>query len=97
MQEAVALDNQEKFEEALDRYKRALDQFELHCKYDKNPSSREMIQHKMREYIERAEYLKSVVNHNTKTDDSGDGASAVGQKKKPQVRCPPNLPSGPRG
>lgn len=91
MQEAVALDNQEKFEEALDRYKRALDQFELHCKYDKNPSSREMIQHKMREYIERAEYLKSVVNHNTKTDDSGDGASAVGQKKKPQVRCPPNL------
>lgn len=64
---------------------RALDQFALHCKYDKNPSSKEMIQKRMREYMDRAEYLKSVINNNTRTDDAGDGSSAVGQKKKPQV------------
>jgi vacuolar protein-sorting-associated protein 4 len=84
-QEAVAMDNQGKYEQAFAAYMRALDQFALHCKYDKNPSSKEMIQKKMREYMDRAEYLKSVINNNTRTDDAGDGASAVGQKKKPQV------------
>jgi hypothetical protein len=89
VQEAVALDNQEKWQGALDNYMRALEFFSLHCKYDNNPASRETIQNKMREYLDRAEYLKTVVNRNTKTDDSGDATTAVGQAKKPSVRSLP--------
>lgn len=80
----MALDNQEKWQQALDMYMKALEQFSLHCKYDKNPASKETIQRKMREYLDRAEYLKTVVNQNTKTD-TADANTAVGQKKKPAV------------
>ena len=82
----MAYDNQEKFEQAFDCYMRALEQFQLHCKYDKNPASRDTIQNKMREYMSRAEYLKSVINTNRRTDHAGDASTAVGQKKKPTVR-----------
>ena len=84
--EAVSYDNQEQFEKAFEFYMKALDQFSLHCKYDKNPASKEMIQNKMREYMSRAEYLKSVIAQRTKTDHAGDASTAVGQKKKPSVR-----------
>jgi vacuolar protein-sorting-associated protein 4 len=86
--EAVKYDNEENFEKAFECYMRALEQFQLHCKYDKNATSRDMIQNKMREYMSRAEYLKTVINSRTRTDHAGDASTAVGQKKKPAVRAP---------
>ena len=83
---AVKHDNDEEFEKAFDCYMRALEQFQLHCKYDKNEHSKATIQEKMREYLSRAEYLKGVIANQTKTDHTGDASTAVGQKKKPPVR-----------
>jgi MIT (microtubule interacting and transport) domain len=89
--QAVEFDNQGQYDQAFDYYYKALEQFALHCKYDKNPSSKAQIQNKMREYMARAEYLKQVVNRNSATDNSGKegdtSQTAMGQKKKPAVRC----------
>lgn len=84
VKQAVELDTEEKYEQAFEYYMRGLEQFSLHCKYDKNPASRDAIQKKMGEYMKRAEYLKSVINSNTRTDGAaGESSAAVGQKKKP--------------
>lgn len=83
---AVELDTEEKYDQAFEYYMKGLEQFSLHCKYDKNPASRDAIQKKMGEYMKRAEYLKSVINSNTRTDGAaGESSAAVGQKKKPPV------------
>jgi hypothetical protein len=89
VKQAVELDTDEKYEQAFEYYMKGLEQFSLHCKYDKNPASRDAIQKKMGEYMKRAEYLKSVINSNTRTDGAaGETSAAVGQKKKPPVRVP---------
>jgi vacuolar protein-sorting-associated protein 4 len=41
--EAVEEDNKQNWQQALDLYKRALEYFTTHLKYDKNPKSRQMI------------------------------------------------------
>ena len=46
--EAVEEDRKENWAAALDLYKRALEYFGTHLKYDKNPKSREMISNKVR-------------------------------------------------
>lgn len=89
MKQAVELDTEEKYDQAFEYYMKGLEQFSLHCKYDKNPASRDAIQKKMAEYMKRAEYLKSVINSNTRTDGAaGESSAAVGQKKKPPVSFP---------
>jgi MIT (microtubule interacting and transport) domain len=89
VKQAVELDTEEKYEQAFEYYMKGLEQFQLHCKYDKNPASRDAIQKKMAEYLKRAEYLQSVINCNTRTDGAaGESSAAVGQKKKPPVRFP---------
>jgi vacuolar protein-sorting-associated protein 4 len=86
---AVENDTAGQYEQAFDNYMKALEQFALHCKYDKNPSSKAQIQKKMAEYLSRAEYLKQVINRNSHTDNSGNegdsSQTAMGQKKKPTV------------
>jgi SpoVK/Ycf46/Vps4 family AAA+-type ATPase len=47
--------------QALQNYKAALEYFSTHLKYEKNPRSAEAIRAKFKEYLERAEYLKGVV------------------------------------
>ena len=85
----MELDTEEKYDQAFEYYMKGLEQFSLHCKYDKNPASRDAIQKKMGEYMKRAEYLKSVINSNTRTDGAaGESSAAVGQKKKPPVSFP---------
>lgn len=89
VKQAVELDTNDQYEQAFEYYMKALEQFAIHCKYDKNPASKEAIQKKMEEYMKRAEYLKTVINQNTATDGdaAGESSTAVGQKKKPAVRC----------
>jgi vacuolar protein-sorting-associated protein 4 len=86
VKQAVELDKEEQYDQAFEYYMKGLEQFSFHCKYDKNPASKEAIRKRMEEYMRRAEYLKSVINSNTRTDGaSGESSTAVGQKKKPAV------------
>ncbi|KAK1442263.1 AAA domain-containing protein [Babesia gibsoni] len=62
-QQAVELDNAKRYREAFDCYLRALDQWALVCKYQKNPVLHERFLSKMKEYVERAEALKQMLNN----------------------------------
>ena len=43
----------------------ALEYFSTHLKYEKNPKAKEAITGKFKEYLERAEYLKGIVDGQT--------------------------------
>lgn len=60
--EAVKEDQDGNYQKAFDLYKIALDYFSAHLKYEKNPRSKEAIQQKFREYLDRAEYIKSMLD-----------------------------------
>jgi len=57
--EAVALDNQGKFRQAINMYNRAAEILLQFMKYNKNPQMRMLCQRNIEEYIERAKLLKS--------------------------------------
>ena len=65
VKEAVAEDNAGYYSKALELYKVALEYFSTHLKYEKNPKAKEAITAKFKEYLERAEYLKGVVDGQT--------------------------------
>ena len=65
VKEAVAEDNAGNYSKALELYKVALEYFSTHLKYEKNPKAKEAITAKFKEYLERAEYLKGVVDGQT--------------------------------
>jgi hypothetical protein len=50
--EAVEEDKKQNWQAALDLYKRSLEYFTTHLKYDKNPKSRQMITNKVRQMRE---------------------------------------------
>ncbi|PSC75535.1 SUPPRESSOR OF K(+) TRANSPORT GROWTH DEFECT 1 [Micractinium conductrix] len=78
--EAVEEDKKENFQHALELYLRALEYFGTHLKYDKNPKSREMIQNKFKEYLDRAEYLKGYLNGRVPAEEASstqNGAAAA--------------------
>ena len=53
----------------------ALEYFATHLKYEKNPRAKESIQAKVREYLDRAEYLKDVVGGRQVSAAESGGAS----------------------
>lgn len=55
---AIDADNAGNYEEAYQLYSRALEQFLVALKYDKNPTSKKLIQSRVMGYMERAEMLK---------------------------------------
>jgi len=57
--EAVALDNQGKFRQAIIQYQRSAEILMQFMKYNKNPQMRMLCQRNIEEYIERAKVLKS--------------------------------------
>ena len=57
--EAVALDNQGKKRQAINKYQRAAEILMQFMKYNKNPQMRMLCQKNIEEYIERAKVLKS--------------------------------------
>lgn len=77
-------DNAGNYAKALDLYKTALDYFSTHLKYEKNPKAREAITAKFKEYLERAEYLKGVVNGQTPESATGPAGA---QKAKPDGKA----------
>ncbi|MFW9972400.1 MAG: AAA family ATPase [Candidatus Odinarchaeota archaeon] len=57
--EAVALDNQGKYRQAMNKYYRASEILMQFMKYNKNPQMRRLCQNNIEEYVERAKILKS--------------------------------------
>lgn len=80
---AVAEDEAGNYEKALQNYKAALEYFQAHLKYEKNPRSAEAIKAKLIEYLERAEYLKSVISGQQAAPAAAaaNGAAATAQRK----------------
>jgi vacuolar protein-sorting-associated protein 4 len=57
--EAVNLDNQGKYRQAINKYQRAAEILMQFMKYNKNPQMRKLCQKNIEEYVERAKILKS--------------------------------------
>jgi len=57
--EAVALDNQGKYRQAINKYQRAAEILLQFMKFNKNPQMRMLCQRNIEEYVERAKALKS--------------------------------------
>ncbi|CAL5223306.1 g5797 [Coccomyxa viridis] len=81
VKEAVAEDNAGNYQTAFEKYKIALEYFGTHLKYEKNARARETITAKFKEYLERAEYIKSLLDGQQPAEPSANGAT--GQKMKP--------------
>jgi len=57
--EAVALDNQGKYRQAINKYQRAAEILMQFMQYNKNPQMRNLCKRNIEEYVERAKILKS--------------------------------------
>ncbi|MFW9818205.1 MAG: AAA family ATPase [Candidatus Thorarchaeota archaeon] len=57
--EAVALDNQGKYRQAINKYQRAAEILMQFMQYNKNPQMRNLCKKNIEEYVERAKILKS--------------------------------------
>lgn len=62
VQQAIQLDKDEKYQEAMDKYLEALERFMVALKYEKNPTRKEIIQQRVDGYMRRAETLKQAMN-----------------------------------
>lgn len=62
IQKAVALDNEEKYLEALSFYKKGIESLSLAVKYEKNVKAKARIKEKMIEYLDRAEAVQHIVD-----------------------------------
>lgn len=80
---AVAEDEAGNYEKALQNYKAALEYFQAHLKYEKNPRSAEAIKAKLIEYLERAEYLKTIISgQQAAAAPAANGAAAATAQRK---------------
>eukprot|EP01024_Parvocaulis_polyphysoides_P061054 TRINITY_DN6723_c0_g2_i1.p1 TRINITY_DN6723_c0_g2~~TRINITY_DN6723_c0_g2_i1.p1 ORF type:complete len:439 (-),score=108.31 TRINITY_DN6723_c0_g2_i1:387-1703(-) len=85
VKQAVEADSAEKYDEAFSLYMKALEYFTTHLKYEKNPKAKEAITAKVKQYMDRAEYLKSVVNGQANANGpSPNGTTATGVKPRSQ-------------
>lgn len=78
--QAVEEDTAGEYAKAFDHYTAALEYFKTHLKYEKNPRAKEAIQAKFKEYLDRAEYIKGIINGNNPPDYAGgsnDNAQAT--------------------
>jgi len=81
IKEAVALDNEEKYDEALKLYQSGIQYLLTGRKYEKNARAKKAISEKCGKYLQRAEEIKGFINKDTKKDkkkalkDGGDGKS----------------------
>ncbi|KAK2076201.1 Protein SUPPRESSOR OF K(+) TRANSPORT GROWTH DEFT 1 [Prototheca wickerhamii] len=77
VKQAATEDNAGNYQKAFQLYMAALDYFTTHLKYEKNPSAKKAITAKVREYITRAEYLRSMLDSegDETSNQSGQGGS----------------------
>ena len=74
---AIAFDNEQKFEEAFNSYKLALDHFTTGLKYEKNETRKKLIMERLEGYMKRAEELRDYLNKQAELG-SGGGKGSVG-------------------
>lgn len=77
VQQAIQLDKEEKYEEAMNKYLESLERFMVALKYEKNPTRKEIIQQRVAGYMKRAEALKVAIEKR-KEAESKPAAAAVG-------------------
>lgn len=77
--QAIAADEAGEYEKALDLYLKALDYFKVALRWEKNPTTKELLTRKVTTYIERAETLKKAIKDGATTQAAGGGS---GGKKK---------------
>mmetsp|Transcript_4083 Transcript_4083/g.4731 ORF Transcript_4083/g.4731 Transcript_4083/m.4731 type:complete len:441 (-) Transcript_4083:118-1440(-) len=73
--EAIELDKEGMYEKAYAKYQRGLEQFLVALKYEKNPSSKEVLTRKVQEYMDRAEVLKAAIKEGRNAKPQADGAN----------------------
>ncbi|GLE05977.1 hypothetical protein PINS_up015188 [Pythium insidiosum] len=63
---AIQEDNKKNYEEALGLYKKALEHFMIGVKYEKNPTSKDIIMKRVEGYMTRAEQLRAMLEKTPK-------------------------------
>ncbi|KAJ0400783.1 hypothetical protein P43SY_004878 [Pythium insidiosum] len=63
---AIHEDNKKNYEEALGLYKKALEHFMIGVKYEKNPTSKDIIMKRVEGYMTRAEQLRAMLEKTPK-------------------------------
>mmetsp|Transcript_31212 Transcript_31212/g.88483 ORF Transcript_31212/g.88483 Transcript_31212/m.88483 type:complete len:309 (-) Transcript_31212:868-1794(-) len=85
VKQAVEEDKNENYEAAYDLYVRALDHFNAHLKYDKNPQSKAVITAKFKEYLQRAEAIKSMLDDvDSQANSQAKSTGSTATKAKPK-------------
>ena len=78
--QAIAADNENDYEKAYSLYSRALEQFMVALKYEKNAKSKEIIMKRVTGYMDRAEQLKKAIHENNNKPPKAAAASGGGGK-----------------
>jgi uncharacterized membrane-anchored protein YjiN (DUF445 family) len=68
VQQAIQLDKEEKYQEAMEKYLESLERFMVALKYEKNPTRKEIIQQRVAGYMKRAEALKVAMKEQKASD-----------------------------
>lgn len=71
--QAIELDNREMYDDALVMYKKALEYFMIGLKYEKNPTTKEIITKRIEGYMARAEQLSDMKSGKKPATASADG------------------------
>ncbi|UKJ88947.2 hypothetical protein MACJ_002193 [Theileria orientalis] len=75
--EAVELDNNKEYKKSFNRYIKALDQWVLVCKYEKDATLKDRYLKRMKEYLERAEHLKTNLGRSNNSDNRNGDKDAL--------------------
>jgi len=73
--EAIELDNAGKYQESLEKYQHAIEYLITGNKYEKNPQTKAMVTKKLKEYMERAEDVKKIIDNNGANPPSEGGVA----------------------
>jgi vacuolar protein-sorting-associated protein 4 len=79
---AIQADEDQKYAEAYNLYQRALEQFMVVLKYEKNPKMKEIIQKRVVGYMDRAEMLQKEIS---KPKETKKKATAVGKDEEDET------------
>ena len=79
--QAIAADNEERYEDAIRLYKKACEIFTTGLKYEKNDATRKQVLSKMDDYLSRAEKLREVLQGAAKQDAPKGGNTSTKKKE----------------
>lgn len=85
LKEAIDLDNAQEHERAYAKYQRALEQFIVVIKYEKNEATKKSLMKRVQEYMDRAETLKREIKNSRKPVGMGDTTGGGGDGKEDDI------------